>query len=105
MSGPPEGLHRDAGPPAGWHPDPHGRFPQRYWDGARWTAHVSDGTTVAQDVVAASRGLSDSGAGRCAVRDQHGGHGRAADEPAPDASMSVLTVAASPTYAARWACW
>ncbi len=27
-------------PPAAWHPDPTGRFEQRYWDGARWTDHV-----------------------------------------------------------------
>lgn len=29
------------GPPAGWHPDPQGRFESRYWDGTRWTEHVS----------------------------------------------------------------
>jgi uncharacterized protein YxjI len=28
-------------PPAGWHPDPFRRFQHRYWDGARWTEHVS----------------------------------------------------------------
>jgi DNA-directed RNA polymerase subunit RPC12/RpoP len=28
--------------PAAWHPDPTGRRQQRYWDGARWTEHVSD---------------------------------------------------------------
>jgi hypothetical protein len=26
--------------PAAWHPDPSGRFTQRYWDGAAWTPHV-----------------------------------------------------------------
>jgi hypothetical protein len=26
---------------AGWHPDPMGRFEQRYWDGAAWTEHVT----------------------------------------------------------------
>jgi hypothetical protein len=26
---------------AAWHPDPTGRFEQRYWDGSRWTDHVS----------------------------------------------------------------
>src|SRR4051812_4193806 len=25
----------------GWYPDPLGRFEHRYWDGARWTEHVS----------------------------------------------------------------
>lgn len=27
--------------PAGWLPDPSGRFQHRYWDGARWTEHVA----------------------------------------------------------------
>jgi uncharacterized protein YxjI len=31
----------DAGPPANWHPDPFGRHELRYWDGTRWTEHVS----------------------------------------------------------------
>lgn len=30
------------GPSAGWYPDPQGRFTHRYWDGSRWTEHVSD---------------------------------------------------------------
>lgn len=25
----------------GWAPDPTGRFVQRYWDGLRWTEHVT----------------------------------------------------------------
>jgi hypothetical protein len=31
-----------------WHPDPSGRFVQRYWDGLRWTVHVTgpDGSTA-----------------------------------------------------------
>ena len=28
-------------PVANWYPDPTGRFELRYWDGARWTDHVS----------------------------------------------------------------
>ena len=27
--------------PAGWHPDPTGRFEHRYWDGTAWTDNVS----------------------------------------------------------------
>ncbi|WCO65534.1 DUF2510 domain-containing protein [Iamia majanohamensis] len=38
--------------PAGaWHPDPTGRCPLRWWDGARWTDAVSDGSGVASDPV------------------------------------------------------
>jgi hypothetical protein len=33
--------------PAGWHPDPTRRFEHRYWDGSRWTEHVStEGTAT-----------------------------------------------------------
>ena len=40
-----------APPPPAWHPDPLGRFEQRYWDGTRWTEHVSTGGTQAADPV------------------------------------------------------
>ena len=29
-------------PPANWYPDASGRHELRYWDGSRWTEHVSD---------------------------------------------------------------
>jgi hypothetical protein len=29
--------------PAGWYPDPSGRFELRYWDGTQWTEYVSRG--------------------------------------------------------------
>lgn len=35
--------------PAGWHPDPAGRHQLRYWDGARWTEHVSTNGVAAVD--------------------------------------------------------
>ncbi len=38
-------------PPQG-HPDPLGRHQLRYYDGARWTEHVSDGGVVSADSVA-----------------------------------------------------
>ena len=38
--------------PAGWHPDPFGRFDLRYWDGARWTEHVSTGGAQGTDAPA-----------------------------------------------------
>ena len=34
---------------AGWLPDPTGTHQVRYWDGARWTEHVSDGGNTAVD--------------------------------------------------------
>jgi prepilin signal peptidase PulO-like enzyme (type II secretory pathway) len=30
--------------PGYWSKDPTGRYESRYWDGTRWTEHVSDGT-------------------------------------------------------------
>lgn len=35
--------------PAGWHADPTARFELRYWDGARWTEHVSTSGNTATD--------------------------------------------------------
>lgn len=32
----------------GWHRDPVGRFHQRFFDGAQWTQHVTDGAGVQQ---------------------------------------------------------
>jgi uncharacterized protein DUF2510 len=36
-------------PPAGWFADPSGEFQLRYWDGLRWTRHVSSDGAVATD--------------------------------------------------------
>lgn len=33
----------------GWWPDPHGRHQLRYWDGTRWTEHVSDAGVTSVD--------------------------------------------------------
>ena len=35
--------------PEGWFPDPGGRHELRYWDGQKWTEHVSDRGTQAAD--------------------------------------------------------
>ncbi len=35
--------------PAGWWPDPLARHQQRYFDGARWTEHVVDGSVQGVD--------------------------------------------------------
>ena len=34
---------------AGWHPDPGSRHQLRYWNGAKWTEHVSDDGVQSQD--------------------------------------------------------
>jgi hypothetical protein len=36
-----------ADPAPAWHPDPTSRFDRRYWDGLRWSQHVTNaaGTT------------------------------------------------------------
>lgn len=41
------------GTPAAWHPDPVGRHELRYWNGERWTDHVSDGGVQGTDPVVA----------------------------------------------------
>jgi hypothetical protein len=40
-----------AAAPAGWYADPAGRHEQRYWDGAQWTQHVTDGGRPSTDPV------------------------------------------------------
>jgi hypothetical protein len=49
-AGPPEPAAAPAAAaatPAGWHADPHGQAALRYWDGAQWTEHTSDGQATA----------------------------------------------------------
>jgi uncharacterized protein YxjI len=38
--------------PAQWYADPYGRFELRYWDGERWTDHVSTNGATSADPVA-----------------------------------------------------
>ncbi len=40
--------------PAGWFPDPYGRFQQRYWNGSAWTEHVVTNGVQAVDPMGAS---------------------------------------------------
>ena len=37
--------------PASWQDDPTGRYPQRYWDGLKWTEHVANGSVMAIDPI------------------------------------------------------
>jgi len=51
VGGPPGAPPVAAGAaPAGWLADPSGKHQLRYWDGAAWTAHVSDGGVVSEDL-------------------------------------------------------
>ena len=45
-----------AAAPAGWHPDPHGRHQLRYWDGSRWSDHVSNDGVTATDPSSPKKG-------------------------------------------------
>lgn len=47
--GGPMGGSPATGPPAGWLPDPTGRFELRYWSGDRWTPRVRVGRAEAID--------------------------------------------------------
>lgn len=50
--------------PAGWHPDPFQRHQLRYWDGGRWTEHVSDHGVATVDAPVAGPGPApDAGSG------------------------------------------
>jgi hypothetical protein len=42
--------HQGSVPP-GWYPDPMKRHESRYWDGARWTEHVSNAGVTAREHV------------------------------------------------------
>jgi hypothetical protein len=57
----------DALPPAGYYPDPAGSGHQRYWDGARWTAHLTPGARPAPTVTTARLASLQPSAGRSAI--------------------------------------
>lgn len=39
---PPQGAPTPQAAPSGWHADPFGRYELRYYDGSKWTEHVSN---------------------------------------------------------------
>jgi uncharacterized protein YxjI len=58
--------------PAGWHADPHGRHQLRYWDGAKWSDHVSnDGVTATDPSSPKQGGLLKRFEDALAVGNQH----------------------------------
>ena len=74
--------------PAGWHPDPQGRHELRYWDGSKWSDHVSDAGVTGKDPVTPKKSLfarleaavtvgdDQSDAAKDKVRSQVDGEGR-----------------------------
>ncbi len=48
---PPEPPPTPGAIPPAWHPDPYGRHQLRWWDGERWTEHVSSGGVASVDAV------------------------------------------------------
>jgi hypothetical protein len=53
---------------AGWFADPSERHDVRYWDGVRWTAHVSDGGDQGTDPTVDAEWSQPGSAGRLANR-------------------------------------
>jgi uncharacterized protein (AIM24 family) len=47
----------------GWHPDPEGRNEYRYWDGATWTEHVSNGGVQSVSPLGAPPAQAQAGQG------------------------------------------
>jgi tetratricopeptide (TPR) repeat protein len=45
-------LMAQQGPPPGWHADPTARHQHRYWDGTRWSEHVSNNGVTSIDTIA-----------------------------------------------------
>ncbi|GEM_PF-5926110 len=45
-------------PPPSWRPDPTSRHEFRFWDGSRWTEHVSDGAVQSLDPLAPQPGAN-----------------------------------------------
>ncbi len=50
--GPSPQMATRGGPTPGWHADPYRRYQLRYWDGERWSEHVSTNGVAAVDPVA-----------------------------------------------------
>lgn len=56
--------------PADWYPDPGGKHEHRYWDGTRWTEHVSDHGRTAVDPLTASAPLPTTGMSAAKIQSQ-----------------------------------
>jgi uncharacterized protein YxjI len=75
--------------PAGWHPDPTGKFEQRYWDGSNWTDHVATQGQQGVDPIDAPRPVSTSSpeqvqrqvTKQAGVQPVYGGGGHLLSEP------------------------
>lgn len=83
-------------PGAGWYPDPESPGRQRYWDGSRWTEHVSE----QQAAPPGASGAPHAGPGAQAGYGQPAGQA-AYSQPAP--AMAAGVARTSDESARQWA--
>lgn len=111
--GTPGGVHKEAemSAPAGWHPDPYGRFAKRYWDGQQWTEHVVTGDERQQvDPMGTSTAIpfATPESAQTTRRQPDGdgsaspGHGFAATSSAVDPGGAPATAPARPDGGGFW---
>ena len=111
--GTPGGVHKEAemSAPAGWHPDPYGRFSKRYWDGQQWTEHVVTGDERQQvDPMGTSTAIpfATPESAQTTRRQPDGdgsaspGHGFAATSSAVDPGGAPATAPARPDGGGFW---
>jgi Meiotically up-regulated gene 113/Domain of unknown function (DUF4041)/Protein of unknown function (DUF2510) len=84
-------------PAPGWHPDPVGRFQHRYWDGSRWTEHVSTGGSQTVDPTPLVRPVES--AGEVDTAGQVAGPRRGERDPAEQSSDPQEATTTTPRHA------
>jgi hypothetical protein len=77
-----------------WYPDPTGRYEQRYWDGTRWTDHVSTGGQSTVDAVDGSAGRTSTAAGDAAPSITRSTAGTSGGAPFSSGAYIALIIAA-----------
>src|SRR4051812_41423274 len=76
--------------PAGWQPDPRGRHEYRYWDGSKWTDHVSDKGVVSSDPV------GDDSPAQAAAEEQATQIRSTMSEPVEDQATQIRSTMSTP---------